>query len=167
MRFGTCLTLLLFPSLLLAASDRDSLKFKGQLSAYSHFNSGKEPPWWNGGRYIPQLNYTQRLSAENTFDVEASLNIYDNAALRTSDMTMFSNGAIKPYRVWARYSKSQFEIRSVRVENVAYAKRRIWIDTEKYVQIPVRPPFVSFALTLCTLWFKDYLYGEKHEVSRN
>lgn len=43
---------------------KDHFTLKGQLSAYTHLNLNNRLPWWNGGRYIPQLNYEQKMERE-------------------------------------------------------------------------------------------------------
>ena len=101
------LSLILF----VKGSAQDSLDFKGQLSVYTHFNPDNKFPWWSGGRYIPQLNYAYRLPGDKLIDFETSANIYGNAGLKLSVPGDFS-GDIKPYRVWARYSTDQFELRA-------------------------------------------------------
>lgn len=51
---------IIFMGLLLIASPytgaQELFRYKGQLSAYTHINSNDKYPWWNGIRYIPQLN---------------------------------------------------------------------------------------------------------------
>ncbi len=87
-------------------SESDTTIFKGQFSAFTNYNfTGDDLAI--GGRYIPQLNFSNRFSEKSLFDVELSANIYLNC---------YSNqepyGEIKPYRAWARYSTPQFEIRA-------------------------------------------------------
>ncbi|HOP04623.1 MAG TPA: hypothetical protein PL017_00530 [Tenuifilaceae bacterium] len=87
-------------------NESDTTLFKGQLSAWTNYNiTGDDLAI--GGRYIPQVNYSNRFSQKSLFDVELSANIYLN---------WYSNadpdGEIKPYRVWARYSTPQLEIRA-------------------------------------------------------
>lgn len=86
-------------------------EFRGQLSVYTHYNGNNEYPWWTGGRYIPQMNWSINPANDNRFDLEASANLYGNAGVK--DFENFSaNGNLKPYRLWARYSTSQFELRA-------------------------------------------------------
>lgn len=109
----------------------DSLSFKGQFSAYSHYNPGNELPWLNGGRYIPQLNYMHSLKNDALLDFEASLNLYGNAALDPFDAASFS-GDIKPYRLWARYSTNQLEIRAglqkINFGSASLLRPLMWFD---------------------------------------
>lgn len=119
-------------------SAQDSLTFKGQLSLYTHINPNNILPWWNGGRYIPQLNYEYRLPDERLIDFEASANIYGNAGLNLSDSVSF-NGTIKPYRLWARYSSKQFEVRAglqkINFGSATILRPLMWFD-----QIDPRDP---------------------------
>lgn len=103
------LGLLLFSSPNIGA--QDLFRYKGQLSAYTHLNSVNEFPWWNGIRYIPQLNVNIPVGESRLIDFEASANIFGNAG--TANLNQWeSNGRIKPYRLWARYSGNQFEVRA-------------------------------------------------------
>lgn len=91
-------------------ANKDSLTFSGQLSAWSFINGG-QPKVGLGGRYIPQLSYRRPLANNRLVDLEVSLNL--NGALSSfgKDSTA-SGGTVRPYRVWARYSSSQFEVRA-------------------------------------------------------
>lgn len=89
----------------------DSLIFKGQLSAWAHFNPSNELKLYLGGRYIPEINYSLNLPKNRLIDFEISANIYGSIGMNFSDSSN-AEGKIKPYRVWARYSTSQLEIRA-------------------------------------------------------
>jgi hypothetical protein len=89
---------------------QDSLTFKGQLSAWALYNGGLDLPVYMGGRYIPQLNYEIQLKDDRLIDFEASANINGNFGFHPFD-TISSDGTIKPYRLWGRYSSQQFEMR--------------------------------------------------------
>jgi hypothetical protein len=100
------LGLLLINSPCAVAQER--LRYKGQLSAYSNLNPDNEYPWWNGIRYLPQLNLNIPAGNSRLIDFEASANLFGNAG--TGNLQQWeSNGRIKPYRLWARYSGNQFE----------------------------------------------------------
>jgi hypothetical protein len=90
---------------------QDIFSLKGQLSAWTHFNANNEYPWWNGGRYLPQVNFEIHSDVNRLIDFEASANIYGNIGIKGFD-SFSSNGNLKPYRLWARYSTNQFEIRA-------------------------------------------------------
>lgn len=115
-----------------------TLNFKGQLSVYTHINPDNKLPWWSGGRYIPQLNYEYGLSANQLIDFEASANLYGNAGLKPFDSAS-TNGDIKPYRIWARYSTNQLEIRAglqkINFGSASMLRPLMWFD-----QIDPRDP---------------------------
>jgi len=89
----------------------DSLQFSGQLSVWGHINMSNSLPVFFGGRYIPALNYSYKLSDNRLIDFEASANIYGSYAFNPFDSSDV-NGSIQAYRAWARYSGSQIEIRA-------------------------------------------------------
>jgi len=118
--------------------DRDHITFKGQLSVYTHVNPENKLQWWSGGRYIPQLNYEHGLRDRRLIDIEASVNLYGNMGIRPFDSTGF-NGNIKPYRLWARYSSPQFELRAglqkINFGSASILRPLMWFD-----QIDPRDP---------------------------
>jgi hypothetical protein len=107
------------------------LEFKGQLSAYTHVNPRNDLPWWSGIRYIPQLNYRYGFQKERLFDVEASANLYGNLGIHPFD-TVGYNGDLKPYRIWARYSSRQFELRlglqKINFGSASILRPLMWFD---------------------------------------
>lgn len=89
----------------------DTLLFRGQVSAWTNINPAMDMPVWLGGRIIPQANYEFRLPSGNLFDIEASANI--NGAAGFSPFDSFEvDGTLKAYRIWARFSGKQFELRA-------------------------------------------------------
>ncbi|MBN1821048.1 MAG: hypothetical protein JXR31_13860 [Prolixibacteraceae bacterium] len=84
--------------------------FKGQLSAYTHFNPNNNLPVWTGLRYIPQTNLEFGLGEKRMIDFEASANGYGNLGFDPFSESD-ANGDLKPYRFWGRYSSRQFEFR--------------------------------------------------------
>lgn len=90
---------------------QDSLSVSGELIGWGNFNSGNDLPVWLGGRYIPEANYSVRFQDNRMIDFEASANILGTLGIHPFDST-YSSGKIKPYRVWARYSTRQFELRA-------------------------------------------------------
>ena len=128
-------TLILSFSLLLVLSVKchaqDSLSIKGQLSAWMLYNRSNEFPVYMGGRYIPQLNYDFGLKHDHKIDFEASLNINGNAGLNMSDPARLK-GQLKPYRLWARYSSRQFEVRlglqKINFGSASLLRPLMWFD---------------------------------------
>ncbi len=87
-------------------NEGDTIIYKGQLSAWTNYNITTEKQA-GGGRIIPQVNYLNRFSEKNLVDLELSANIYLNCYSKNNP-----EGEFKPYRVWARYSSPQFEVRA-------------------------------------------------------
>lgn len=63
-----------------------------------------------GARYIPEFTFDTALSKNYALDVELSLNLYGYAEF-SSLKDVSTDGKIDPYRLWARFSSSQFEAR--------------------------------------------------------
>jgi hypothetical protein len=109
--------LILFVFLSLHALGQDSTAnietefgFKGQLSAWSHFNPDNPYPLYLGGRYIPQANYEIRLPKNLLIDFEVSANLTGQSGIHFFD-SISAIGNINAYRAWGRYSTEQLEIR--------------------------------------------------------
>jgi hypothetical protein len=121
-----------------SAAQEDTLSFRGQLSAYAHYNRGNELPLMGGIRYIPQVNMGHRWHNQSLLDMEASVNIFGNAALDPFSASDFS-GDIKPYRAWLRYSTDQFELRAglqkINFGSASLLRPLMWFD-----QIDPRDP---------------------------
>lgn len=88
----------------------DSVMFQGQASAYANYNPSNTMDLGTGARFIPQINYEIYLDNASLIDFEGSLNAYGNADFQLFDSASV-DGAIKPYRIWGRYSAEQFEVR--------------------------------------------------------
>jgi hypothetical protein len=117
---------------------QDSLSFKGQASAWMNYNGGNKLPVYMGGRYIPQLNYELKFKEDHKIDFEASLNINGTAGFNPFD-SLSADGKLKPYRLWARYSTRQFEIRAglqkINFGSASLLRPLMWFD-----QIDPRDP---------------------------
>jgi len=109
----------------------DTLLFRGQFSAWGHYNSDNHYPVQLGGRYIPQLNYEWRLPGRNQLDLEASANIFGDCHIRKWDERN-TGGKIKPYRAWARFSSPQFELRAglqkINFGSASLLRPLMWFD---------------------------------------
>ncbi len=102
--------LVLCVGLFIKSHATDSLRISGQISGWAGYTHKIIQPVWAGGRYIPQLNYSVTGKNQNLFSTELSINTYGFFNSNTDSVT--ANGKIKPFRVWARYSANQFEIRA-------------------------------------------------------
>ncbi len=110
---------------------QDGLKFKGQLSGWMLYNGNNELQLYGGERYLPQLNYSISTKKEQLIDFEASGNIYGLAGTLPFD-TLYSSGDLKPYRIWARYSTNQFELRlglqKINFGSASMLRPLMWFD---------------------------------------
>jgi len=93
-----------------SAKAQDTLIFKGQISSYLLYNSESDLSIWGGARYIPQINYTKGFNKSKKFDFEFSVNLFGTVATNFSD-SLYAKADLKLYRLWARYSGEQFELR--------------------------------------------------------
>jgi hypothetical protein len=138
MGFGKYIGLGILMFFSLKGNSQDFLKIKGQLSAFTHFNAGNEYPWWNGGRYIPQVNFDLNPEGDKRIDFEASANLFGNIGLKGFEDTR-SNGNIKPYRVWGRYSTNQLELR-VGLQKINFGSASILRPLMWFDQVDPRDP---------------------------
>lgn len=104
------IVLILFTIATATSSGQDGLRFSGQVSSWMNINSETTLPLWGGARYIPQINFQEGISQTQNFDMELSANLFGSAGLRPFD-SLSASGNLKPYRLWARYSTEQFELR--------------------------------------------------------
>jgi hypothetical protein len=135
LRFIYICLIIVFPASLNA---QDSLNFKGQASVWVNYNGGNRLPVNLGGRYIPQLNFSMPLPDEHKIDFEASFNLNGSMGLRPFDSVRYS-GQIKPYRLWARYSARQFEIR-IGLQKINFGSASILRPLMWFDQIDPRDP---------------------------
>lgn len=110
---------------------QDSLSLKGQVSAWLHYNGNNGLPLQPGIRYIPQLNYGLPLKNDHKIDFEVSVNINGSAGIHPFD-SIETYGRIKPYRVWARYSARQYEVRlglqKINFGSASILRPLMWFD---------------------------------------
>lgn len=91
---------------------QEGFLFKGQVSSWLHYNAENENSLMLGGRYIPQINYTNTFKNEHQFDFEVSANLYGSSVINHDSKSPVFDGKIKPYRAWMRFSGKQFEMRA-------------------------------------------------------
>lgn len=111
--FAILLLILLLVNLATAQiqNSKHAIEFKGQALSWLHYNPSNEQSLLIGGRYLPQLNYKLDLKGNRLFDVEVSGNLFGSAAIDPFTEAN-SDGKLKPYRAWSRYSSPQLEIRA-------------------------------------------------------
>ena len=117
---------------------QDTLKFKGQLSTWAHFNPDNPYPLYLGGRYIPQLNYEIQLSKNKLIDFELSANLYGDAGIHFFD-SAYIDGNINPYRLWGRYSTEQLEVR-IGLQKIDFGTATMLRSLRWFDQVDPRDP---------------------------
>lgn len=88
----------------------DTLTWQGQFSAMTQYGHQAEYPFRLGGNLIPQVNAGIELSNETLLDFEGSVHITGSGSFTGAAPNDYY-GKVKPYRLWARYSGRQFEVR--------------------------------------------------------
>jgi hypothetical protein len=117
---------------------RDSLIFKGQLSAWGFYSRQAELPVMAGGRYIPTLNYGFYFPRNRLIDMEASVNIWGTAAFRPFDSARYT-GDISAYRAWVRYSSRHWELR-LGLQKISFGSATLLRPLMWFDQIDPRDP---------------------------
>ena len=105
---------------------------KGQLSDWFTWNENKSIGSQTGIRYIPEVSLEKTFKNTTMLDCEFSLNGYrswDGSSIKN----MNSDGKIKPYRMWFRYSSNQFEARlglqKINFGSALLLRPLMWFDT--------------------------------------
>ncbi|MDD3744613.1 MAG: hypothetical protein PHX54_13400 [Lentimicrobiaceae bacterium] len=136
MRLGACISgFILFTQVAMA---QQKLVFDGQLSGYGNYSPDARLEVTLGGRYIPELNYHLPLSSGNAFDVEASVNVFGSIAFNPFYQSK-SDGDIQPYRIWARYTGKQYELR-LGLQKIDFGSAVILRPLQWFNQIDPRDP---------------------------
>lgn len=103
--------LLLCAGNLLAQKDSASISFNGQLTAWGIMQFENPLSIWCGGRFVPTVLGNYSFSENSGIDFEASLNLNGTAGFAILEPHTLL-WQLKPYRVWARYSGQNWEVRA-------------------------------------------------------
>jgi len=99
------------------------------LWAMTSFQKSSKPQL--GLRYIPEFTLARQLSESITLDTEVSVHAFGTALFEEID-TVQTDGDIKPYRMWLRFSLSQFEARiglqKINFGSAALLRPLMWFD---------------------------------------
>ncbi len=127
--------LLLFPlHLVLGQADSvwsDTLLLEGQLSVWMNGNTVSDLGLWTGGSYIPRVSYALQRPGKGLVDFQASAQLNGLAGFHATD-SIWSDGKLKPYRLWARYASDQLEFRvglqKINFGSAAMLRPLMWFD---------------------------------------
>ncbi|MGB0932507.1 MAG: hypothetical protein ACPGVB_17115 [Chitinophagales bacterium] len=119
---------------------QNKVEFDGQVSLIGSFAPDNEMDLFLGARYIPELSYQIRLDSAKTksFDFEASVNITSSIS-SNSFKTNTTDTNIQPYRIWARYTTKQLEIRAG-LQKIDFGVATILRPLQWFNQIDPRDP---------------------------
>tara|TARA_R110002033_G_scaffold171215_1_gene218624 strand:+ start:1559 stop:2149 length:591 start_codon:yes stop_codon:yes gene_type:complete len=117
---------------------QQKLEFDGQFSAIASFSPDNILDWFAGGRYIPELSYKIPIDSLRFFDFEASANVSGSVLFHPFN-TSDTNGNMDPYRVWARYSGNQYEIR-VGLQKIDFGVATMLRPLQWFNQVDPRDP---------------------------
>jgi len=109
------------------------LTFDGQVSALASYGFSDEAGVFAALRYIPEVNYKFKIDSFSSLDFEASLNLnlfWDAEEIFTT---------LSPYRLWARYSGKQYEIRAG-IQKIEFGSASILRPLQWFNQIDPRDP---------------------------
>jgi hypothetical protein len=110
-KFPKIIFLMLYIQCLQHIGLSQNINFIGQASGWLISNPEDSPISQLGIRYIPDLFFDQQLFGDYRADADLSLNIYGTVSIDNWKRTD-SQGKIKLYRAWGRFSADQFEIRT-------------------------------------------------------
>jgi len=104
------MTRLLFLFLLPALLHAQNYEFYGQASGWFSWCNQTSQRVRFGIRYIPAFSLQKSFSRNINTDLEFSLNAYGSGFIKSSN-GFETDGDIKPYRMWLRFSAPRFEFR--------------------------------------------------------
>jgi len=111
------------------------LKSENQVSSWGIANFSDPIQSQLGGRYLPTLSILDSLKNNRKLDAEIAVNAYGNLNFTGLDFDG-SNGKIKPYRIWVRYSTPQFELRlglqKINFGSASIFRPLMWFDKIDY-----------------------------------
>jgi len=119
-------------------SGQAKLEYDGQLSAYGNYSPEINLAVFFGGRYLPELNLNLPLKKDRNFDFQAAANIYGAYAIHPFDSS-WSDGNIKAYRAWGRFTTPHFELR-IGLQKIDFGTAMILRPLQWFDEIDPRDP---------------------------
>jgi hypothetical protein len=119
-------------------SDSTYISFNGQITGWGITQLENSIPWQLAGRFVPTLLGNFSLAPQSKIDFEASLNINGSAnftGLRYDSVV----GQFKPYRVWARYSGTNWEVRAG-LQKINFGSAKLFRPLMWFDGVDVRDP---------------------------
>ena len=114
------------------------ITFNGQLTTWGVGQLENAIPWQLAGRFLPTLLGDFTLAHQSKIDFEASLNI--NGTANFTGLKYDSiGGKLKPYRIWARYSGKNWEVR-VGLQKINFGSAKLFRPLMWFDGMDVRDP---------------------------
>lgn len=117
---------------------QNKVELDGQASLIGSYSPDNTLDVFLGGRYIPELTYTAPLDSSRFLDFEASANLSGSVLFHPFDQERIS-GKLSPYRIWARYTAKQFELR-VGLQKIDFGAATLLRPIQWFNQIDPRDP---------------------------
>ncbi|WMN08026.1 hypothetical protein QYS48_30780 [Marivirga arenosa] len=123
---------------LLSVQLKAQLNWNGQVSAFTNFSPDNQYSLFLGGRYIPEINYIHSLDSGKSFDILASVDL-NSSILSDPFQGQIYNGALNPYRFWARYSGQNYQVR-IGLQKIDFGVSTLLRPLQWFNQIDPRDP---------------------------
>ena len=115
----------------ISTSYSQPLELQGQLSGWTVVTKNKSIESQIGIRYIPALSLEKSFTNGLTIDSELSANAFGTRQFHSLEKSA-SGSKIKPYRLWLRFSSSQFEARlglqKINFGSATFLRPLMWFD---------------------------------------
>ncbi len=113
-----------------------SFEHKGQISVWGSYSDDSKGKM--GGRYIPEVSFSQSLSGETILDAELSANLYTFTSFDSS-RDIEDNARAKLYRSWLRLFSPRYEAR-LGLQRINFGSAKILRSLRWFDQLDVRDP---------------------------
>ena len=119
-------------------TDSTHISFNGQITGWEITQFENSVPWQLSGRFVPTLLGNFTLAPQSKIDFEASLNI--NGSVNFTGLKYDSvMGQFKPYRIWARYSGQNSEVRAG-LQKINFGSAKLFRPLMWFDGLDVRDP---------------------------
>ncbi|MCH2449005.1 MAG: hypothetical protein MK198_02545 [Gracilimonas sp.] len=136
--FNIGISIFLIFNITVFAQNKQSFEFNGQLSVFGSYSPDNTLDFFTGGRYLPELSYNIPISSFKSIDILTSANMYGSVYYQLFDSAR-TDADIKPYRVWARYTGNQSEVRAG-LQKINFGSASLLRPMQWFNQIDPRDP---------------------------
>ncbi|MFZ1807291.1 MAG: hypothetical protein WAU36_08720 [Cyclobacteriaceae bacterium] len=117
---------------------QNKVEVDGQLIGLGTYNARNDAYGLVAGRYLPELKYNTTFDSTKNFSIEGSANIFGSATF-FKHLSTKTDGSIEPYRLWARYTSKQFELR-IGLQKIDFGSATLLRPLQWFNQIDPRDP---------------------------